>query len=195
MSYDRSGVISSKQCIDDIDRVERLGGHRMKDITEYDPVRTAYHEAGHAIASYVLGVPFLKVSIISYGDYLGMVEHDKEGHDRCLDSITNGEIDYDNEALNMVCNKLTVYFSGRVAEEIYTGKQVEISGDDYEMAVDILFHMGYTDMNEQFYVYHEKAINLIKNNWPSVEAVATALLENKELSRKDIDGILRNKKA
>jgi ATP-dependent Zn protease len=40
--------------------------------------RTAYHEAGHAVASYAKGIPVDSASISKVGDSLGRVISDRE---------------------------------------------------------------------------------------------------------------------
>jgi hypothetical protein len=69
---------------------------------------TAYHEAGHAIASLVLGFPFEVVHINAKDEYLGMLEHEAEP--------------VDNDPLNRLEDRIIRSFAGMAAEGHHLGR-------------------------------------------------------------------------
>ena len=69
-------AVSFKDLSDGLDRIE-LGFKRRRKLTEEERRRVAYHEAGHAIATYLMHPTddVFKASIISRRDALGVVLH------------------------------------------------------------------------------------------------------------------------
>lgn len=73
---DKRSMITYKDLSDGLDRVE-LGFKRHRQLTETERRRIAYHEAGHAVVTYLLHPTddVFKASIISRRDSLGVVLH------------------------------------------------------------------------------------------------------------------------
>jgi len=136
---------------------------KSKERTEKDLLKTAYHEAGHAIVSYFTkdSDPVHKISIVSRGMSLGMTmqlpEKDKE-------NLSKGEI----------LARIRVFTAGRIAEdfclgEISTGAANDIAGAT-RLATNMVKTLGMSDkvgfikygesINEQWLGYaYEKASN------------------------------------
>ena len=137
--------------------------------------RTAYHEAGHLVASYVFGnignVDF--VTIIPHEGSGGRVEYKTYKTDCSLDTV----IDTQNAILGL--------FAGIVSEEIKFGEHnpdgfgnIDNDGGDYRAISNHLLSLG--ESNDGDYKHQCKA--LLLTHWDKVEMIAKELLIKKNLS-------------
>lgn len=208
--------VSNQDFLDAVDRV--VGGiERKKTIMSAGEKRlTAYHEAGHAVAGWLLPGcdPVLKVSIIPRGQALGLTWYLPD------EKVTNSKSDLIDDMCSLV--------AGRVAEQI-ANNGVPCTGalNDFErmtkMAYAMVTYYGMSDKigNLSFYdstgsrgyeftrPYSEKTAELIdqevkkmvdevttrtekllKEHWGQLEILAEKLLDNEVIFAEDIENVL-----
>ena len=115
-----------------------LGAERKIMLTEDDRRRTAYHEAGHALAGMLIpgADPVRKVSIIPRGGSLGVT----------LSSPDSDRFNYTDAELDAA---IRVLLAGRAAEEIVFGELTSGAESDLEQLTNIArFMVGRWGMSE-----------------------------------------------
>ena len=206
-------AIDNQDFLDAVDRI--VGGiERKKTIMSPEEKRlTAYHEAGHAVAGWLLPGcdPVLKVSIIPRGQALGITWYLPD------EKVTLSK----TEMMDNMCTLV----AGRVAEEI-VNDGVPCTGalNDFERMTKIAYAMvTYYGMSEKignvsFYnasdgydltkPYSEKTAELIdseakalidevtertrtliKENWEGLEKLALTLIDKEVIMAEDIEAI------
>lgn len=161
-------------------------------------VATAYHEAGHAFLSYVLGKGFQKVTIIPNEDYLGSVTNlcDRDFLESILEGVSDffvpsAIIDY------RVKNELMILYAGYLAEKEYGVDNAEGASSDLEMIKDFIFHYC-NDESESAALINfclETTTTILEENWFQVSVLANALIENKTMSFSEVDALYKSLKA
>ena len=158
------------------------------------PVRIAHHEAGHAVLSAAINDTPDLVSIRASGASLGRSRSRMEGR---------------------LENRVQVHLAGFAAEELLTGRRPNqlagpelgfsvlaaieprhasiaagIEGCDQYLAVEEILGMGCPRTSdairaefERFYVVAKESLSAV---WPTVQALANALLKHKELDRNGV---------
>ena len=124
-------VMNEKECIDRdcieeaIDKKIFKGNRSKKKRYEEDKKIVAYHEAGHAVMSYLLGEPIARASIQSTVSGIGgaVFNEDKE-------SMLQTKKDYENKVL--IC------YAGRVSEEIKFNSITTGASNDISQATAIM---------------------------------------------------------
>lgn len=158
--------------------------------------RVAYHEAGHAVASYVLRVPFASVSIIEDDDSNGRVMNDEQFQRRLVEMVTT-VTRWDTRTLKRIDNYIVTLMAGDAAVELLTNKPIKmddwdlVRGADLRAASDILLSLGVTDQVDEIEKFRLKARVVLMNNWGAIIALASALLESKELSGRKAREIIK----
>ncbi len=209
-------AVGNQDFLDAVDRV--VGGiERKKTIMSANEKRlTAYHEAGHAVAGWLLPgcAPVLKVSIIPRGQALGLTWYLPD------EKVTNSRSDMLDEMCSLV--------AGRVAEQI-ANDGVPCTGalNDFERLTRMAYAMvSYFGMSEKvgnlsFYdstgargyeltkPYSEKTAELIdaeakrivddvtlktekmlKEHWTELERLAGMLIEREVIFADEIESVL-----
>src|SRR6516165_7677154 len=89
---------------------------------KYRDEQVAYHEAGHAVASFVLGIPVRSAAITDgHPDHAGQVEnYPRPAFSR--DVVAESRFWWSGVWKKSV-PKLMVLYAGQVAEEMYTGRR------------------------------------------------------------------------
>jgi ATP-dependent Zn protease len=138
--------------------------------------RASWHESGHAICGRVLGFACGGASIRTDGTGSATVAG--------VLSL-QWDLTRDGNILSSVFDKITVCWSGGVAESIMFG-----SADDRGDRVQI------KQLAARYYVHdndveraHGRAHELIIKHWDAVERVATALLDKKTLTGAEINAL------
>jgi cell division protease FtsH len=178
-------------------------------ITEHEKEVVAYHEAGHALCSELLESveKVHRISIIPRGKALGYTLNLPE-EDRYL-KTKEELLDY-----------MVVLLGGRVTEHLVFGEITTGASDDlrkvheisrsmvteYGMGTELMSKQVPTDDysmsdstrrqvdEEQQYLTdlaHRRAMKMVNENRPLLEALAHTLLENEVLEREDIDELMR----
>lgn len=196
-----------------IDRVTAGIERKSKVLAPLEKKKTAYHEAGHVVASHFLPFadPILKVSIVPRGKGLGVTQYLPE--DKYL--LTTEQIN----------DKMSMALGGRVAEEIIFGSITSGAADDLDKVTKMAYsQVSYYGMNKKIgplsfpregsslKPYSEETAEIIDSEVRSLvdlayqrtkqiltekkgllENVAQALLEKEVLSAEDLKIILGEK--
>jgi len=130
---------------------------------------TALHEAAHAVAAIRVGLVFDHVSTVADAE----LEFDGELH--WTDLHASGEVEMSPELLAVVL------LAGPVAEARALQRSVdyvfadEPAADDRESLASLALDEG------SFIAASRKALKLVENEWPTIERVANALLNESKL--------------
>jgi hypothetical protein len=149
---------------------------------------TAYHEAGHAVASWVVGLEMEGASIEKQGSSLGRVTY--------TDMEAMGVYD------EILYRHLVSSYAGVRAVELCTGRPADpddpnmdprYKGSDWDGVMDLTLALGGPEESGQAAVQEraeEEAQRILRENWRGVEAVADALLRDRSLNSSDLSRIL-----
>lgn len=157
--------------------------------------RTAYHEAGHAVARHELGMAIREVSIIPNvkEKRLGYVSYYPQ-------PSFQPEFDSSPKTLALVQKQIMFCYAGVVAEALFCGRHDwRGAGADMDTAEDLA--MCVVGENKEFEAYMRwlkiRTRNLMASPivWVKVEAVAQTLLERKRLSGKETKQIIVERMA
>jgi len=147
---------------------------------------TAYHEAGHAVASYFLQVPIRDVTIIPDKDSLGVLTHPPIRFVR-----HPGVFDDSRRGIDRPERHIIVCFAGPLAQRRFApGSRWRVGAyHDFNAAGELMVRIQDPDPEgARLYgrLLHGRAQVLVKNHWKDIVAVAEALLKHKRL---DADGV------
>jgi cell division protease FtsH len=192
--------------------IERVvaGLQQRRVVTEKEKRILAYHEAGHALVSHLVGdpQPVQKVTIVSRGRALGYTLNTPQ-EDRYL---------HTKEEL---VDLMKVLLGGRAAENIVFGAVTNGAANDLERVTDLarsmVFEFGMGDevssrtMRADNYALseetkrlrdseqgrltdlaYEDAIRMLQKHRPALDLLARALLEKETLYRSELDELLRD---
>ena len=149
--------------------------------------KSAYHEAGHAVACLVYSFAIKEISIASKADSAGRVKTERTVEE----TLKKGS----KEELR---DCATMLFAGGKAEERFcaeTGQEFYplSSGSDILWTIDILKKLHPENNEERLRIRFElsdRASDLVNAQWAQIQAVAQALLEHKTLSGEDVRRIV-----
>jgi cell division protease FtsH len=184
------------------------GLQKRKVVSEKEKRILAYHEAGHAVMSHLVGdaLPVHKVTIVARGEALGYTFHlpTEDRYVRTKEEL----VDF-----------IKVALAGRAAEQIVFGRVTTGAANDLEKVTDIarsmVFEWGMSDvvtsrtMRADNYALSEEtkrlrdqeqarltdgayadAVRLLEKHRPALDRVAQALLEKETLVRDEIETLL-----
>lgn len=149
---------------------------------------TAYHEAGHAVVSWVVGLVMDGASIEPQESSLGRVSFVELEHMELYDAV--------------LYRHLVSSYAGVKAVESCTGRPTapddpntdpRVEGSDWDAIVDLIRALTGPDESAQVALQEqagEEAQRILRENWPGVEAVAQALLRDRSLDNADLSRIL-----
>ena len=166
----------------------------MSKLTKTEQLRrTAYHEAGHAIAILSLGRSFRIATIEPVDGSLGHVSnhHAYRFIDPDIASYT-----WSARERRVVKQQVFVSLAGIAAVRILLGKYPRRRRDttDYELVTSILesFNAGYLDEVDDAYVSYMELVtkNSLDGNWNFVEILAKELLEKKTLKNSEVRALV-----
>ena len=152
--------------------------------------RTAYHEAGHAVASYHLRVAFSSLTIIPEEDSFGHVLHPKS-------IFNNFEPEWDNslKVRDRAERMILVSFAGQVAEWRFTNRHNwRGSGEDWDKAVNLASYFAGNEVLQKYVDYlwaRAKTLFNLPWLWDAVESVAKELLIRKNMGKQLTRKIIR----
>ena|SRR5688572_8084672 len=148
---------------------------------------TAYHEAGHAVAAFVTGLPVRIVRVSTDG---GLVNHSSGFHRVPADTMK-----YDRPSLfrDRVERLIIVSMAGAEAQRIFSPKSWRRYHSlwDMDKAIDLLFHLapgGGEELDVYFRLLQIRTKNLLHQQWRGVKALAGALIERAKDSPPSKDG-------
>jgi ATP-dependent Zn protease len=126
---------------------------------------TAYHEAGHALASYRMNTS---------ADELSIIPNEEENSQGRLYTL-----EQDDCSMKGIHDAAIILYAGGEAARIAgDGKEPEGIWSDYEKAQELI--KPYPELDE--YQLQDEAAQLLRTNWQHVHAIASALMELKTLS-------------
>jgi hypothetical protein len=136
--------------------------------------RTAYHEAGHAVVAYHLGIEIRHVTIVPNHSSAGHLAH---GDLFCARGVGSDEANLERAIQLALAGPLTQTRFHRPSYRRRDGRQ------DYDCATGLARYLAGSAGEREFLRYQERRTNdLIDHYWNEIERVARALLECDELS-------------
>lgn len=199
--------IKTDDFIQALDKFMLKGNRTMTKPSESDRVVTAYHEAGHAVMTYLSGITISRVTIQSMTSGVG-------GY--VMQEDTNSFL----QTKDQLASQIMICYAGRCSEEIKFGKEQITTGasSDIQMAtkhiLDMLTAFGYeesvglldysqliradladnvelnqraTELSRTYYI---KCLKTLKENYSMVERLAQKLLAVSELSGDEVKSVL-----
>ncbi len=132
-------------------------------------MKTAYHEAGHAVMHLVNRSRFKKITIIPEDDYLGQV-------------TTYSHNDYSPNY--NPDKKIMIFFAGEIAARQFMKKKISYRGC-FGIALDLIISYSHYDNQKVRDAYASYLFLLtehyIDKYWCAIEALAKELLDKREL--------------
>ena len=184
------------------------GLQQRRVVTEKEKRILAYHEAGHALMSHLMGdvLPVQKATIVSRGNALGYT-FNLPSEDRYL---------HTREEL---IDRMKIYLGGRAAEQVVFGRVTNGAANDLERVTELaramVFEYGMSagvvsrTMRADNYALseetkrlrdseqarltdgaYEEALRLLNKHRAALDRVAHALLEKETLVREELEGLL-----
>jgi hypothetical protein len=159
--------------------------------------KTAYHEAGHAVANFATGKRFTKVSVIPIPEDGSLGRVSGTG----WQSKLNPELDDTEQPRlrRMVEREIITLLAGVVAEAKLTGRYNHIGASkDYHKAVSYASYVTDSTRETEAYIewLFEKTKNILSRRWGAVELLTEELVRQQEIGylatrkiiRKGLDG-------
>lgn len=136
----------------------------------------AYHEAGHAVVGYALGLEIEQVTIVPSHGSLGRCRY--QGWD-------------EEEAAEDIETALLVLLAGAGAEEI--AMQAPSRSADLSKARDLALAQGRSEAeaDEQMDRVRSRVTGFLKHHWPVVKALAAVLRDQRELDGTEAIAVIR----
>jgi hypothetical protein len=146
----------------------------MRTLPNSRDVATAYHEAGHAVAAFCVGVRLKKITIIRSGDYSGLCEHAKIIHGKFPECDGSGQMRLAWE------RQVIVALAGPIAQKLYSPRSFRRyhASSDYRAAlIAASFITGSENEASAWLKWLEiRATDLLEFRWKSVKTLAKELL-------------------
>lgn len=147
---------------------------------------TAYHEAGHAVMAQLCGQHITEVEIIGDEELSGSVQSLRFAEEQATEqdqSIPTAPIE----------RRLLCIVAGMVAEALISGQRTWDEGaEDLDVAVRLAMQVvGDCERVLPFLqVVQEHTEDLLRRNWPAVEALAGVLMERRRLTGEEVRRLL-----
>lgn len=146
---------------------------------------TAYHEAGHAVAAWWLGLRFRGVSIRPDDESEGRLTW------HTLPARFQPDVNLTPRGEQLLGQRTVVSLAGGIAQEIATGTpwdECGVGGDVQNTVTFGLYASGGDDQECELYcdLMAHRARRIIRRQWAAVEAVAQALLEREQLTEDEV---------
>jgi len=143
---------------------------------------TAYHEAGHAVASFHTERAVKAISIVPDEDNLGRVSHYP-----LTGRWFQPDVEIDGRTTHYIETSITVLLAGPAGERRYRGRWNHVGASaDYSRALDLAFRLVGSERQLRHYWAwrHQITMDLWENEyaWEQVRRLAEELLERKVLS-------------
>src|SRR5260370_14575354 len=148
---------------------------------------TAYHEAGHAVMAYFLGVRLKKVTIITNKDYVGSVLQEK---------VVRGlapEVDISLRNFDRMEKLARIALAGNIAQKIHAPRSHDGASSDRQTVADVAFRLNGSSEAASAWIKWLKigVTDTLNFRWNFVDAVAHELVKQKELTREQITEIFK----
>ena len=144
-------------------------------------ISTAYHEAGHAVIAYHVGVKIQTVTIVPDGEYLGLCRHAKVIRGRYPEAD-----DSDRTRLRMEKHGM-IALGGPIAQRLYNPRSVRRyhASSDYRSVADVALRVssGSTEQAEAWMTWLEiRTSDALRLRWVVVKALAEELMERRTVA-------------
>lgn len=151
-----------------------------------DEEGTAFHEAGHAVLGAIRGRNPISVTIVVNGCAAGKTEFPED----CVDEFKNHFGD-SPEKHAYIETRILIAVAGTIAHDLRFPGRDHDAGDrrDENLAGELIEdNAGWADDDREIYFQklRRTAQELLKKDWPWVEAVACALIERKTISTTEV---------
>jgi len=151
-------------------------------VEERNKELAAYHEAGHAVVAYALGVEVEGVPIVQ--------DQGSSGH--TTTPRPDNVVSSDEEARADLEKHLITGVAGAASEELLTEELSELPGKDMagvaKLLMDLEDAVGPVQADSEEAL--DEAKSILRDNWDIVQALVEALLEHEELDREDVLAVL-----
>jgi hypothetical protein len=146
----------------------------------------AFHEAGHVVAAYFLGVRIKKVSILHNKDYVGIVIHEKVVRGLAPEIDTSVLRNF-----NRMENLARIALAGDIAQKIHAPRSSDGAGLDRETVANIAFRLNGSPEAAGAWIEWLKVSvkDMLTVRWPFVDAVARELARENALNKEQIEAI------
>ena len=159
-------------------------------MTKTTKERTAYHEAGHAVAAFSYNKRLHKVGIKADHD-AGLLGYMKRTWGSG-EAITHGDGD---RHLRLVTESVTILLAGVVAEREHAPARHNWAGgasDRHEATVLAGRIVGDEELGPYMKWLMVRTRQLVKSRWPAIEAMARELLVREEMSGAAATALIRH---
>jgi hypothetical protein len=152
--------------------------------------RTAFHEAGHAVAAFYLLVRIKHVTIIPTADTLGHMKGTRVQFTR------QGVFDDSLRGTDRAGRHIMVCWAGQLAQrKLAPHSRWRLDGaGDTDLAMELFSHIDSHDekaRNLQVALLWRRTQLLVELRWKEIQAVAAALLRRKTLKADDIREVVK----
>ncbi len=175
---------------------------KTKSTSERNLAATAYHEAGHAAAAWLLGIKLRKVTITPEGDALGYVARCGIAFPkRVREALESGGSEREKAWAQYIAERHAIYcIAGIEAQKRFNPHSVRHyhAKADREAALEGLVRLAASNTILLYWrILKIRANNLLKNRgtWKAVKALADELMKRKTLSGDEAFEIMRNATA
>ena len=155
---------------------------------------TAYHEAGHAVMNWKLGIHNKTVTIIPDSKFIGLCVSA-----RSLVRFKNGELNTSDRVMPNIEKKVMVLLAGPIAQRIHrkSSFRKDHAGSDWETAEKVALSVnGVGDIATAWLKWLELRTRAsVERRWPCITAVADALMEKQTLSGEEVNAICLKARA
>lgn len=178
----------------EVSKPEKVGDQRTKNGQRaYERLMcTAYHEAGHAVMGHLVNRRLKTMTIVPQSDTLGHCVHHSPWE------RLNPEFDTGLRIAVKVGEEITVLYAGMLAEKKMSGRYNWIGAEnDMRMMSELTDYVAGQESGERrayqrWLKFRTKRLLQLPPNWLLVEAVAEALLQEKTLSVKRFNRVIRD---
>ena len=145
----------------------------------------SFHEAGHVVVAYFLGIRLKKVSLIHNKDYVGKVIHEK---------VARGlapEINMSLRNFNRMENLGRIALAGDIAQKKHAPRSSDGAELDRQTVADIAFQLnGSSEAAGAWIEWLKLSVkDMLTVRWPFVDAVARELARENVLNGEQIEAI------
>jgi|HubBroStandDraft_6_1064221.scaffolds.fasta_scaffold07671_4 ATP-dependent Zn protease len=161
----------------------------MKKVTQ-QRIATSYHEAGHVVIGYELGMRLGKqgVSIVSDGGSAGRAHLP-------FTFRNSPEFDTSDRMRLHLEKRAMIYFAGIEAQRSFDSRSVRHyhASSDYHCAVDLLgyfFESSVLEARIKFLVLRTQQKIKVKSVWTRIVTVAEALQRQEHLKRSEVEAVM-----
>ncbi|MEW6156160.1 MAG: hypothetical protein AB1813_01940 [Verrucomicrobiota bacterium] len=154
---------------------------------------TAYHEAGHAVVGYFLGIPMRSVSIIPDGDSSGRVTGYRSVITRrWQEALSFGRLS--PSEFSGLEKQLVALLAGDVAQRRYAPRSARShhSRADFSCVADVVLKLWSSDKVRAAYLkfLRARAEELVEVHWAQIDALAHALVDRRGLSGREAKSLI-----